>query len=50
MDIILYDVVLPQLFLSKFVKIIIKLCILFFTPSKELKLSHHVCTCVHTAQ
>ena len=49
MDIILY-VVLPQLFLSKFVKIDYKIMYFVFTPSKKLKLSHHVCTCVHTAQ
>ena len=47
MEIILYDDVLSKLVcfsLSNFVKII---CILFFTPSKKLKLSDHMCVMLY---
>ena len=49
MEIILYDVILPKLFCVFFLnltEIIINLCI-FFTSSKTLKVSDHVCMCPH---
>ena len=49
MEIVLYDVVLPKLVCVQINYFLNRIHIVF-THSQKLKLSDHLCTCVHAAQ